>query len=146
MDNYLLLKIAHSLPGVLVLLGLLAHMFMLWKAQRRGDQAVLQRKLHNTRRFSLPALGVLALSLPISGWWLVTQAGFPLGQTWLLASSVLFALLVLFVLLLAGRLAAWQALGDKVAPRTLLRLAMAYAVIAAGLLLVIMALMGAKPV
>ena len=42
MDNYLLLKIAHSLPAILVLLGLLAHLFMLWKAQRNGDAAVLQ--------------------------------------------------------------------------------------------------------
>jgi uncharacterized membrane protein len=145
MDHYLLLKIAHSLPGVLVLLGLLAHCFMLWKASRNGDAAVLQRKLRNTRRFSLPALGLLALSLPASGWWLVHLAGLPLGQTWLLASSLLFVLLVLFALLLAGRLRAWQALGEKPASSLLLRLSMAYAVLLVVLLLAIMALMGAKP-
>jgi uncharacterized membrane protein len=145
MDNYLLLKIAHSLPGVLVLLGLLAHVFMLWKAQRSGDVVVLQRKLRNTRLFSLPALGVLTLSLPFSGWWLVHQAGLPLGQTWLLASSMLFALLVLFGLLLAGRLRAWQALEATPASGMLLKLSVAYAVLIAVLLLVIMGLMGAKP-
>lgn len=145
MDNYLLLKIAHSLPGVLVLLGLLAHMFMLWKARRGGDMAVVQRKLRNTRLFSLPALGLLALSLPVSGWWLVHQAGLPLGQTWLLASALLFALLVLFGLLLAGRLRVWQALGATPASGMLLKLSMTYAVLIVVLLLVIMALMGAKP-
>ena len=71
MDNYLLLKIAHSLPGLLLLLGLLAHVFMLWKAARGGDAAVLQRKLRRTRLISLPLLGFLALSLPVSGWALV---------------------------------------------------------------------------
>ena len=54
MDNYLLLKIAHSLPGLLLLLGLLAHIFMLWKANRGGDAAVLQRKLRRIRLISLP--------------------------------------------------------------------------------------------
>ena len=146
MDHYLLLKIAHSLPGVLVLLGLLAHLFMLWKAQRSGDTAVLQRKLRNTLRFSFPALGLLALSLPVSGWWLVHLAGLPLGQTWLLGSSLLCALLVVSALLLAGRLRAWQALGAVPAPGLLLKLSMAYAVLVAVLLLAIMALMGAKPV
>ncbi|MBF7730016.1 DUF2269 family protein [Pseudomonas sp. N040] len=145
MDNYLLLKIAHSLPGVLVLLGVLAHLLMLWKAQSSADPALLQRKLRNTRRFSLPALAVLALSLPLSGWWLVHLGGFALGQSWLLASSALFILLVLAGLLLAGRLAAWQALGALPAPRKLLRLTLAYAVLIVGLLLAIMALMGAKP-
>lgn len=145
MDNYHLLKIAHSLPGVLVLLGLLAHIFMLWKARRSGDMAILQRKLRNTRLFSLPALGILTLSLPVSGWWLVHQAGFALGQTWLLASSLLFALLVLFGLLLAGRLRAWQTLGATPASAMPVKLSMAYAVLIVVLLLVIMALMGAKP-
>ena len=145
MEHYSLLKIAHSLPGILLLLGLLAHCFMLWKAHRRGEPAVLQRKLRNTLRFSLPALGLLALSLPVSGWWLVHLVGFPLGQTWLLLSSLLFAVLVLFVLLLAGRLAAWLALGATPPSRLLLRLSSAYAVLILFLLLAIMALMGAKP-
>ena len=145
MEHYQLLKIAHSAPGILVLLGVLAHVFMLWKAARVGDAAVLQRKLRRTRLISLPVLGLLALSLPVSGWWLVDLAGFPLGQTWLLASSVLFGVLVLIGLLLNGRLAAWQALGDSPAPANLLRLCAVYAGLLVLLLLVIMGLMGAKP-
>lgn len=145
MDNYLLLKITHSLPGLLLLLGLLAHIFMLWKANRGGDAAMLQRKLRRTRLISLPLLGVLALSLPLSGWALVNQVGWPLGQTWLLASSVLFVGVLLFGLLLAGRLAAWQALAGSPAPASLLRFSAAYAGLIVLLLLVIMGLMGAKP-
>lgn len=146
MEHYSLLKMAHSLPGILLVLGLLAHFFMLWKANRKGDVVVLQRKLRNTLRFSLPALALLALSLPVSGWWLVHLAGLPLGQTWLLLSSLLFAVLVLFILLLAGRLAAWLALGATAPSSLLLRLASGYAVMILLLLLAIMALMGAKPV
>ncbi len=145
MEHYQLLKIAHSAPGILLLLGVLAHVFMLWKAARVGDAAVLQRKLRRTRLISLPVLGLLALSLPVSGWWLVNLAGFPLGLTWLLASSVLFGVLVLVGLLLNGRLAAWQALGDSPAPANLLRLCAVYAGLLVLLLLVIMGLMGAKP-
>lgn len=146
MEHYPLLKMLHMLPGIVLLLGVLAHLFMLWKAARNGDSAILQRKLKRTRLISLPVLGLLALSLPVTGWWLVDLTGLPLSQTWLLASSVLFALTALFVLLLNGRLAAWQALGDRPAPANLKRLAASYAVLIIVLLLVIMALMGAKPV
>lgn len=145
MEPYLLLKIAHSLPAALLLLGVLAHAFMLWKAQRSGDSAVLARKLRVTRLYSLPALGVLALSLPVSGWWLVHGAGWPLGQLWLLLSAILFALLVLVGLLLHGRLGAWQAVVDGAVPLTLLRFVCAYGALLVVLLLAIFALMGAKP-
>lgn len=146
MDNYLLLKIAHSLPGLLLLLGLLAHVFMLWKAARGGDAAVLQRKLRRTRLISLPLLGFLALSLPVSGWALVNLRGWPLGQMWLLASSVLFVGVMLFGVLLAGRLAAWQTLAGSPAPVRLLRFTAVYAGLIVVLLLAIMGMMGAKPV
>ncbi len=146
MEHYQLLKIAHSLPGILVLLGLIAHVFMLWKAARGGDAAMLQRKLRRTRLISLPLLGLLALSLPLSGWWLVDLAGFPLGQTWLLLSSILFGVLMLAGLLLAGRLNAWQALGSNPASSRLLAFTAAYGGLILLLLLAIMGLMGAKPV
>ncbi len=146
MEHYTLLKIVHSLFGILVLLCVLAHVAMLWKAVRGGDAAVLQRKLRRTRLLSLPVLCVLALSLPLSGWWLVDLAGLSLGQSWLLFSSILFGVLMLAGLLLAGRLSAWQALGPSLAPSRLLAFIAAYAGLILLLLLVIMGLMGAKPV
>ncbi len=145
MDHYLLLKILHSLPAILLPLGVVAHMLLLWKASRRAEPGVLPRKLRRTRLISLPVMGVLAVTLPVSGWQLVHLVGWPLGQLWLLGSAVLFALLVLFGLLLAGRLAAWEALGDTPAAPRLLRFNLAYAGLILLLLLVILGLMGAKP-
>lgn len=145
MEHYLLVRILHSAPGVLLLLGLIAHAFMLFKAQCAGDATVLARKLRVTLLYSLPAFAVLALSLPLSGWWLVDTVGWSLGQTWLLASSILYGVLMLIGLLLAGRLAAWRALGDAPAPTSLKRLCLIYAGLILALLIAIMALMGAKP-
>ena len=146
MEHYQLLSILHAALAILLTLGLIAHIAMLWKAWRRADAAVLQQKLRRTRRISLPLLTVLALLLPASGWWLAHLAGFPLGQLWLLASSLLFLLLVPLGLLLSGRLRAWQALGDTPAPARLPRFALVYAGLMLLMLIVIMGLMGAKPV
>lgn len=146
MEHYLLLRIVHSVPGILLLLGVLAHAFMLWKAWRSGDSAVLQRKLQRTRRISLPVFAVLALSLPVTGWWMVNLAGWPLSQTWLLLGSILFGVLMVVGLLLLGRLGAWQAQAVGTVPAKSLRLVMVYAALIVVLLVVIMAVMGAKPV
>ncbi|MEO4048667.1 DUF2269 family protein [Pseudomonas sp. CAU 1711] len=146
MEHYQLLKYAHLIPAVLLLAGVVAHCFMLWKAHRAGDVAVLSRKLRVTRHYSLPALGLVALSLPVSGWWLVHLVGLSLGASWLLYSAKLFGLLMLFGLLLHDRLGAWQkavAAGDV--PQRLLRFVVAYAALLLVLLLAIFALMGAKP-
>nr|WP_288359474.1 DUF2269 family protein [uncultured Pseudomonas sp.] len=146
MEHYLLIRILHALPGILLLLGVLAHAFMLWKAWRGADREVLQRKLQRTRTISLPVFAVLALSLPVSGWWMVNLAGWPLSQLWLLLGSILFGVLMIVGLLLLGRLGAWQAQVDGVVPAKSLRLVMIYAALIVVLLVVIMAVMGAKPV
>ncbi len=145
MEHYLLFKIIHSAVAVLLPLGVIAHIFMLWKAQRRGDLTVLQRKVRRTRLMSLPVFAVLALTLPVSGYYLVNIAGWPLSQLWLLLSSVLFIVMIVLGLLLSGRLAAWEALGPVPAPQRLQRLALVYGVLILVLLVAILGLMGAKP-
>ena len=145
MEHYLLFKIIHSAVAVLLPLVVIAHIFMLWKAQRRGDLAVLQRKVRRTRLMSLPVFAVLALTLPVSGYYLVNIAGWPLSQLWLLLSSVLFIVMIALGLLLSGRLAAWEALGPVPAPQRLQRLALVYGVLILVLLVAILGLMGAKP-
>jgi uncharacterized membrane protein len=128
MEHYQLLKFAHLIPAVLVLAGFIAHVLMLWKANRSADAAVLTRKLRVTRLYSLPAVGL------------------PLGASWLLYSAVLFGLLVILGLLLHGRLGAWQAaVANGGVPVKLLRLVIAYAALMLVVLLAIFALMGAKP-
>jgi uncharacterized membrane protein len=144
MDHYPLLKMLHSIPAILLLVGILVHIFMLWKAARGGDVAVLTRKLQRTRTISLPVLALFGLSLPLTGWWMVSLVGLPLSQTWLLVSSLLFVILVPLTLLLAGRLGAWQAAGANVAP-SVPRMSAVYAGLIVLLVLVIMGLMGAKP-
>lgn len=146
MEHYQLLYITHAALAILVTLGLIAHIIILWKAWRRADSSVLQQKLRRTRLISLPLLAVLALLLPFSGWWLAHLAGWPLGQLWLLASSLLFLLLLPLGLLLAGRLRVWQGLGDTPAPARLPRFALVYAGLILLILVVTMGLMGAKPV
>lgn len=145
MEHYLLFKILHSAVAVLLPLGVIAHIFMLWKAQRRGDLAVLQRKVRRTRVMSLPVFAVLAATLPVSGFYLVHVAGWPLSQLWLLLSSVLFIVMFIVGLLLSGRLAAWEALGTVAAPQRLQRFALVYGVLILVLLVAILGLMGAKP-
>jgi len=145
MEHYLLFKILHSAVAVLLPLGVIAHIFMLWKAQRRGDLAVLQRKVRRTRVMSLPVFAVLAATLPVSGFYLVHVAGWPLSQLWLLLSSVLFIVLFVVGLLLSGRLAAWEALGSVAAPQRLQRFALVYGVLILLVLVAILGLMGAKP-
>lgn len=145
MEHYLLIRVLHALPGILLLLGVLAHAFMLWKAWQGGDREVLQRKLQRTRTISLPVFAVLALSLPVSGWWMVNLAGWPLGQLWLLLGSILFGVLMIVGLLLLGRLGAWQAQAEGTVPAKSLRLVTVYTALIVVLLVVIMAVMGAKP-
>lgn len=145
MEHYLLIRVLHALPGILLLLGVLAHAFMLWKTWRGGDKAVLQRKLQRTRTISLPLFAALALSLPVTGWWMVNLAGWPLSQLWLLLGSSLFGVLMIVGLLLLGRLGAWQAQADEAVPAKSLRLVMVYTALIVVLLVVIMAVMGAKP-
>ena len=146
MEHYQLLKYAHLIPAVLILAGFIAHVFMLWKANKSGDAANLTRKLRVTRLYSLPAIGLVTLSLPVSGWWLVHTVGLSLGASWLLFSAKLFGVLVLFGLLLHNRLGAWQkAVAAGNVPVKLLRFVVAYAGVMLVLLLAIFALMGAKP-
>ena len=145
MEHYQLLNIIHAALAILLTLGVIAHIVILWKAWRAANAAVLQQKLRRTRLISLPLLAVLALLLPLSGWWLVHLAGWPLGQLWLLASSVLFLLLVPLGLLLGGRLRTGHGLGDAPAPSRLPRFVLAYAALILLILVVIMGLMGAKP-
>ena len=76
---------------------------------------------------------------------MVHLAGWPLGQLWLLVSSLLFLLLLPLGLLLAGRLRAWAALGEAPAPARLLGFSLTYAGLILLVLLAISALMGAKP-
>ena len=146
MDNYLALRIGHSVPAVLLMLGLIAHIVIVWRAKGK-EPAVLAQKLHRTRVISLPVFAVLALTLPISGWWMAHLAGWPLSQKWLMISIALLPLIFVFGGFLYSNLSRWQIqLANKQSASSSDQVfALLWAVLVLLLLLGTSALMGAKP-
>ncbi len=146
MDNYLALRIGHSVPAILLMLGLIAHIVIVWRAKGK-EPAVLAQKLHRTRVISLPVFAVLALSLPISGWWMAHLAGWPLSQKWLMISIALLPLIFIFGGFLYSNLSRWQIqLTNKQNASTSDQVfALLWAVLVLLVLLGTSALMGAKP-
>lgn len=146
MSTYLAIRISHGLPAVLVLLGLLAHIVIIWRARSKDDE-VLQRKLQRTQRISLPVFVLLSLSLPISGWWMTHLAAMPLSQLWLMLSIALLPLVFIFFALLYRNLGRWQLMLAKKTPTAKQPVfALFWALAVFVLLLAISAIMGAKPV
>lgn len=142
-----MIRIGHSIPAVLLMLGLIAHIVIVWRAKGK-EPAVLQQKLQRTRAISLPVFALLALSLPITGWWMTHITGLPLSQKWLKLSIMLLPLIFIFGGLLYGNLSRWQA---QVAAQHSARgrqqvLALLWALLILLVLLATSALMGAKPV
>ncbi|HKM37448.1 MAG TPA: DUF2269 family protein [Thiopseudomonas sp.] len=146
MESYLALRIGHSVPAVLLLLGVIAHIVIVWRAMGK-EPAVLQQKLRRTRMISLPAFAVLAASLPVTGWWMTHLTGMPLSQKWLMISIALLPLIFIFGGFLYSNLSRWQ-LALATQKSTSARdkgLALLWAVLVLLLLLATSALMGAKP-
>ena len=147
MDSYLVLRISHSVPAVLLLLGVLAHIIIVWRAKGKGS-AVLAEKLRRPRVISLPIFTVLAATLPITGWWLSHLSGRPLSQKWLMISIALLPLLFIFGGFLYNNLSRWQTqLANQQNASTRQQIfAVLWAVLVLLILLVTSALMGAKPI
>jgi len=146
LSTYLAIRIGHGLPAVLLLLGLIVHVVIVWRARKLSAE-LLQKKLNRTQRISLPLFALLTLSLPISGWWMTHLAGMPLSQKWLMLSIALLPLIFIFLGLLNSNLGRWQQLlaEQKTASSKQQVFALLWAVAAIILLLAISALMGAKP-
>lgn len=147
MDSYLVLRISHSVPAVLLLLGVLAHIIIVWRAKGKSS-AVLAEKLRRTRVISLPIFTALAATLPITGWWLSHLSGRPLSQKWLMISIALLPLLFIFGGFLYSNLSRWQTqLANQQNASTRQQIfAVLWAVLVLLILLVTSALMGAKPI
>lgn len=145
MSSYLLIRIAHSLPAVLLVVGVLVHIIMVWRAGRKEPE-VLSKKLQRTYKLSLPLFVVVTLSLPISGWWLVHLSGMPMSLFWLQLSIMLLPLVFIFFGLLRFSLGRWQQ--RLTAKQPAQKQAVISLVLGSGCLftlIAISALMGAKP-
>ena len=146
MDSYLALRISHSVPAVLLILGLIAHIVIVWRAKGK-EPPVLAAKLRRTRVISLPIFALLAFTLPVTGWWLAHLSGWPLSQKWLMISIALLPLIFIFGGFLYSNLSRWQLqLANKQnASGRDQGLAVLWAVLVLLVLLATSALMGAKP-
>ncbi|AIZ34771.1 DUF2269 family protein [Pseudomonas parafulva] len=141
MEHLTALKTLHVLATALLLLGALGLAILTWRARRQGDAQAYAKLLRRPLVFVWLVMGVCLLSMPFTGWWLVHLVGWPLGQTWVLASSILYtlgALAVWWLLVRLNRLRKAEPVG--------LRLTLALAVFSGVCFLSIAGLMGAKPV
>lgn len=142
METLTALKVAHVLALVLLLGSALGLAIWTWRAQRAGDAAVYGRLLARPQGFLWLGMALGLLSLPFTGWWLVHLVGWPLGQTWVLGSSLLYtvgALAWLWLLARVNRLRTTPGLGKP-------QFTLALALFSGVCFLAIAGLMGAKPV
>ncbi|HEN8709875.1 TPA: DUF2269 domain-containing protein [Pseudomonas putida] len=141
MEHLTTLKALHLIATALLLLGALGLAIWTVHARRQGDAQVYGKLLSRPLVFVWLVMGVSLLSMPFTGWWLVHLVGWPLGQSWVLASSVIYTL---------GAFAAWWLLVRlnrlRKAEVVGLRFTLALAVFSGVCFLSIAGLMGAKPV
>lgn len=141
MEHLTTLKALHIAATAVLLLGALGLVVWTVLARRRGDAEAYAKLLRRPLVFVWLVMGLCLLSMPFSGWWLVHLVGWPLGQTWVLASSVIYTV---------GALAAWWLLVRlnrlRKAEVVGLRFTLALAVFSGVCFLSIAGLMGAKPV
>ncbi|TFB40025.1 DUF2269 domain-containing protein [Pseudomonas sp. F01002] len=95
METLTALKVAHIVATVLLLVSALGLAIWVWRTRRNGDATAHARTLQRPRLFIWLVMGLALLSMPFTGWWMVHLVGWPLGQTWLLASSVLYTVAAL---------------------------------------------------
>lgn len=141
METLTALKAAHLVATVVLLLGALGLGIWVWRARRNGDATAASRTLQRPRVFVWLLMGLALLSMPFTGWWMVHLVGWPLGQTWLLASSVLYTVAALawfWLLVRLNRL--------RKAPGGVGKFSLALALFSFACFIAIAGLMGAKPV
>lgn len=95
METLTALKMAHTAATAIMFACALGLGIWVWQTRRSGDATAAQRTLQGPRLFAWLFMGIALLSMPFTGWWMVHLVGWPLGQTWLLASSVLYAVAAL---------------------------------------------------
>ena len=95
METLTALKVAHIVATVLLLISALGLAVWVWRARRNGDATAHARTLQRPGVFIWVLMGLALLSMPFTGWWMVHLVGWPLGQTWVLASSVLYTVAAL---------------------------------------------------
>jgi uncharacterized membrane protein len=142
MEHFTGIKIVHMVSTALFFLCALGMVVWVVRGRLAGDTTIQTRTLQRPWLFAWILMALCLLALPVSGWWLVHLAGWPLSQIWLLAASVLYmlgSLSWLWLLVRLNRLRVPASIGH---PRFTLVLALFSGVC----FIAIAGLMGAKPV
>jgi len=142
MEHFVSLKILHMVATALLFISGLALAVWIVRGRRAGDLTVQNRAMQKPWVFVWGLMGLCLLTLPISGWWLVHEAGWPLGQAWLLGASILYtfgALSWAWLAVRVNRLRRPVIVGNST-------FTLALAVFCAVCFVAIAGLMGAKPV
>ncbi|MFJ2390515.1 DUF2269 domain-containing protein [Pseudomonas koreensis] len=141
METLTALKMAHMVATLVLLASAVGLGIWFFLAKRKGDATTASRTLQRPRVFIWLLMGLALLSMPFTGWGMVHLVGWPLGQTWLLASSVLYTLAALawfWLLVRLNRL--------RKAPGGVGKFSFALALFSFVCFIAIAGLMGAKPV
>ena len=141
METLTALKAAHMVATVVLLIGALGLGIWVWRTRRNGNATAASRTLQRPRVFIWLLMGLALLSMPVTGWWMVHLVGWSLGQTWLLASSVLYTVAALAWFWLLVRLNTLRK-----APGGAGKFTFALALFSFVCFIAIAGLMGAKPV
>ncbi|MGE8190285.1 DUF2269 domain-containing protein [Pseudomonas sp. NPDC086278] len=141
METLTALKMAHTAATAILLGCALGLGIWVWQTRRGGDATAAARTLQRPRVFVWLLMGLALLSMPFTGWWMVHLVGWPLGQTWLLASSVLYTVAALGWFWLLVRLNKLRK-----APGSVGKFTFALALFSFVCFIAIAGLMGAKPV
>ena len=137
MEYLTTLKTIHMVATVLLLASGLALAVLSWRKRAAGPAVTL----HRPWLFVWLLMGVSLVSMPFTGWWLVHLVGWPLGQTWILGSSVIYSIAALawfWLLVRLNRL--------RKTPGGVGRFSFALALFSFVCFVAIAGLMGAKPV
>jgi uncharacterized membrane protein len=92
MEPMIALKTLHITAITLLLLSVLVLASGVIKVRLEGDSTIQKRLLKRPLLFFWLIMALCLAILPFSGWWLVHQSGWSLGQTWVLGSSLLYTL------------------------------------------------------
>ena len=137
METLTTLKVLHVAATVVILVSGLGLAALTWRNRSEGPASTMRRPWLFI--WCLMLIGML--SMPFTGWWLVHLVGWPLGQLWILGSSVIYAVATLSAVWLLVRLDRLWTSG--VGNRTF---NLALAIVSGVGFFAIAALMGAKPV
>ncbi|MCW2268718.1 hypothetical protein D3C77_33810 [compost metagenome] len=142
MEHLTTLKALHVLATVVLLGSALGLAIWTWLARRKGDATAPTRLMQRPLVFVWLLMGISLVSMPFTGWWLVHLIGWPLGQTWVLGSSVIYTLGAFSWFWLLARVNRLRTEPGAGSPKFTLALA----VFSGVCFIAIAGLMGAKPV